>query len=298
MLWIKKKSNIRSKSKKKTKTETKSKSESKKTHAKNITKFIDPAFRLVLKSIVDSFSKIYPSEDVIKALKILEFEIFKYKKQTISALTELPSISDREKIWDKVKELFVEILLPMITIMNTNIASNLTKNKEVKEEKDEDIPLEIPNIGIVSRQSAKDVATVKSRLIAPNSEKTLVHTITIVDTGSDTSLVSKNIVKRLDMEIDNTNAPKLSGVATKTETIGTVYGLGILYMMMKTPILLKMTLWLLIQIRTLCCLAYLGLTVQKQLLILIVEYCKFLFHREKVLLFPFHYIGKRLMLLL
>ena len=226
MLWIKKKKRT-VKSKPKTKTESKSKSESKKTHAKNITKFIDPAFRLVLKSIVDSFSKTYSSEDVIKALKILEFEIFKYKEQTISALTELPSISDREKIWDKVKELFVEILLPMITIMNTNIASNLTKNKEEKEEKDEDIPLEIPNIGIVSRQSAKDVATVKSRLIAPNSEKTLVHTITIVDTGSDTSLVSKNIVKRLDMEIDNTNAPKLSGVATKTETIGTVYGFSI-----------------------------------------------------------------------
>ena len=97
MLWIKKKKRT-VKSRPKTKTESKSKSESKKAHAKNITKFIDPAFRLVLKSIVDSFSKTYPSEDVIKALKILEFEIFKYKEQTISALTELPSISDREKV--------------------------------------------------------------------------------------------------------------------------------------------------------------------------------------------------------
>ncbi len=227
MLWIKKKGNIRSKSKKKTKTEPKSKSESKKVHAKNINKFIDPAFRLVLKSIVESFSKTYPSEDVIKALKILEFEIFKYKEQTISALTELPSISDREKVWDKVKELFVEILLPMITIMNTNIASNFTKNKEEKEEKDEDIPLEIPNIGIVSQQSAKDVATMKSRLIAPDSEKTLVHSVTIIDTGSDSSLVSKSIATRLDIEVDKTNAPELSGVATKARTVGTIYGLGI-----------------------------------------------------------------------
>ena len=225
MLWIKKKSTaVKSKSRKKTKTKPKQKSEIKKTtNTKNINKYIDSAFRLVLKSVVESFCKTFPAEDVIKTFKVLEFEIFKYKEQILSALTELPSISDREKVWDKVKELFVEILLPMITVMNTNIATNISKKDEVEE----DTPLEIPNIGIVSRKSAKDIATVKSRIVAPNSEKTLVYHKTIVDTGSDTSLISKSIANRLDMEIDKTNSPELSGVATQTGTVGTVYGLGI-----------------------------------------------------------------------
>ena len=222
MLWSKKKRTVKSKSKSKTETKRKSEPKSKKSRV-SIDQYVDATFRLVLKSVVESFAKTFSAEDVTKTFKMLELEIFRYKESTLSALTEFPSIKEREKIWDKVKELFIEILLPMVTVMNNNIAANIKSDVE----KQEDVPLDIPNIGIVSRQTAKDVATVKSRIVAPNSEKTLVHPITIVDTGSDTSLVSKNIAKRLDMEIDNKNAPKLSGIATKTETIGTVYGLGI-----------------------------------------------------------------------
>src|SRR6266496_1232694 len=174
MLWIKKKSTaVKSKSKSKSRKKPKTKP-----NTKNINKYIDSAFQLVLKSVVESFCKTFSAEDIIRSHMILEFEIFKYKEQILSALTELPSISDREKVWDKVKELFVEILLPMITVMNTNIATNISKKDEVEEE---DTPLEIPNIGIVSRKTAKDIATVKSRIVAPNSEKTLVYHKTIVD---------------------------------------------------------------------------------------------------------------------
>ena len=35
------------------------------------------------------------------------------------------------------------------------------------------------------------------------------------------------IVKRLELDVDKTNAPDLSGVATKSDTMGTTYGLGI-----------------------------------------------------------------------
>jgi hypothetical protein len=56
----------------------------------------------------------------------------------------------------------------------------------------------------------------------------LVIPTTIFDTGSDSFLISNNIVKRLDLTVDRSNAPDLSGVATKSDTIGTVYRLGIL----------------------------------------------------------------------
>ena len=71
------------------------------------------------------------------------------------------------------------------------------------------------------------IAAVKSRIVVPNSKKTLVYHKTVLDTGSDTSVISKSIANRLDMEIDKTNSPELSGVATQTGTVGTVYGLGI-----------------------------------------------------------------------
>ena len=56
----------------------------------------------------------------------------------------------------------------------------------------------------------------------------MVIPTTIFDTGSDSSLLSSNIVKRLELDMDKSNAPDLSGVATKSDTIGTVYGLEIM----------------------------------------------------------------------
>src|ERR1043166_6683852 len=50
---------------------------------------------------------------------------------------------------------------------------------------------------------------------------------TIFDIGSDSSLVSSNIVKRLELDVDKTNAPDLSGVTTKSDTMRTIYGLDI-----------------------------------------------------------------------
>src|ERR1043165_928855 len=82
-------------------------------------------------------------------------------------------------------------------------------------------------IGIVNRKSASDVITIKTKIIASDSTKTMVVPKTIFDTGSDSSLVSSNIVKRLELIVDKTNAPDLSGVATKSDTMGTTYGLGI-----------------------------------------------------------------------
>src|SRR5438067_13920982 len=82
-------------------------------------------------------------------------------------------------------------------------------------------------IGIVNRKSASDVITIKTKIIAPDSVKTMVIPKTIFDTGSDSFLVSSNIVKRLGLDVDKTNASDFSDVATKSDTIGTIYDLGI-----------------------------------------------------------------------
>lgn len=167
--------------------------------------------------MVESFTKVFSIDNITSALRMLEGEFLKLKEPMLSSLKEIPSVKEREKIWEKVREMFLDILLPMITIVNSNLGQE-------KEDRSDDIS---PNIGIVSRKNAEDAITIKTRLVAPNSNKSLVYRSTICDSGSDTSLISKNVVKRLDMEIDKEKKPEIGGVATKINSIGTVYGLGI-----------------------------------------------------------------------
>src|SRR5207245_11455694 len=47
------------------------------------------------------------------------------------------------------------------------------------------------------------------------------------DNGSDSSLISSKSVKILELDVDKTNALDLSSIATKSDTMGTTYGLGI-----------------------------------------------------------------------
>ena len=132
----------------------------------------------------------------------------------------------REKIWDNIKELFTAILQPMIGIVSSNMAANLIRKNE-DSMCTNSFWFPDAGIGIVNRKSASDVVTIKTKVVAPESEKSLVIPTTIFDTGSDSSLISNNIVKRLNLDVDRSNAPDLSGVATKSDTIGTVYGLSI-----------------------------------------------------------------------
>ncbi|RGB26979.1 hypothetical protein C1646_769747 [Rhizophagus diaphanus] len=65
-------------------------------------------------------------------------------------------------------------------------------------------------IGIVNCKSASDVVTIKTKAVTPKSEKSLVIPTTIFDTGSDSSLISNNIIKCLNLDVNRSNAPDLS----------------------------------------------------------------------------------------
>ncbi|CAB5366759.1 unnamed protein product [Rhizophagus irregularis] len=184
-------------------------------------------FIQLLKLLVQSFVNAVPKESVISAYNALNAEFINYKEPVLSQLKGEPSIKTREKVWDNVKDLFTSILHPMISVVTNSMAANLIrKNDDVI--CNNDLWSSIAGIGIVNRKSASDVVTIKTKVVAPESEKSLVIPTTIFDTGSDSSLISNNIVKRLNLDVDRSNAPDLSGVATKSDTIGTVYGLGIL----------------------------------------------------------------------
>ncbi|GBC28032.2 hypothetical protein GLOIN_2v1772633 [Rhizophagus irregularis DAOM 181602=DAOM 197198] len=190
-------------------------------------RIIFEVFIQLLKLLVQSFVNAVPKETVISAYNALNAEFINYKEPVLSQLKGEPSIKTREKVWDNVKDLFTSILHPMISVVTNSMAANLIrKNDDVI--CNNDLWSSIAGIGIVNRKSASDVVTIKTKVVAPESEKSLVIPTTIFDTGSDSSLISNNIVKRLNLDVDRSNAPDLSGVATKSDTIGTVYGLGIL----------------------------------------------------------------------
>src|ERR1051325_7956137 len=191
-------------------------------------RIINEIFQLVLKAMVESFVNAVPKETVISIYNAMNAEFIKFKDPILSQLKSSPSIKTREKIWDSVKEIFAVILQPMISVVSNNLASNLIRKEEDSDSLHVNDNLWMPaGIGIVNRKSASDVITIKTKIIAPDSAKTMVIPKTIFDTGSDSSLVSSNIVKRLELDVDKTNAPDLSDVATKSDTMGTTYGLGI-----------------------------------------------------------------------
>ncbi|GBC46968.2 hypothetical protein GLOIN_2v1885507 [Rhizophagus irregularis DAOM 181602=DAOM 197198] len=190
-------------------------------------RIIFEVFIQLLKLLVQSFVNAVPKETVISAYNALNAEFINYKEPVLSQLKGEPLIKTREKVWDNVKDLFTSILHPMISVVTNSMAANLIrKNDDVI--CNNDLWSSIAGIGIVNRKSASDVVTIKTKVVAPESEKSLVIPTTIFDTGSDSSLISNNIVKRLNLDVDRSNAPDLSGVATKSDTIGTVYGLSIL----------------------------------------------------------------------
>jgi len=109
----------------------------------------------------------------------------------------------------------------MYEIVNKTMAANLNKKEEIMEESIANI------ISGLGRRLASDIAKIKSRLIAPDSDKLLVVPMTLLDSCSDSSLISNSLAKRLDIEIDKSKTSPLRGIATKTDTIGIIDGLGV-----------------------------------------------------------------------
>jgi hypothetical protein len=189
---------------------------------------INEVFLLVLKSMVESFVRAFPKEMVVDAFKMLNVEFSGLKDSIINRLSNVPSMKTREKIWDNVRDIFINILQPMITVASNESANNLiTRGLDPLIQSNDGIWSISADIGIMSRKSASDIVTIKCRIIVPDTQKSLVIPISIFDTGSDSSLISSAITKRLECDIDKTNAPDINGVASNSNTLGTVYGLGI-----------------------------------------------------------------------
>src|SRR6185295_10773797 len=76
-------------------------------------------------------------------------------------------------------------------------------------------------ITYIEQKIANDVATISCKI------GSMEFPYAMIDSGSNTSVISDNIVKRLELKIDKDTRYKISGYATDAYTIGTIYDIPI-----------------------------------------------------------------------
>ena len=145
---------------------------------------------------------------------------------------------NKKKIWNETRNIYIDILRPLeeakkqindnATQQNAQMLNFAIRQYQANQGITEGIastdspywpnPLEVDYI----RQNvANDVATISCK-IGP-----MEVPYAMIDSGSDSCVISDNIVRRLGIEIDKRKIYKLKGYATYAETIGTVSNIPI-----------------------------------------------------------------------
>ena len=76
-------------------------------------------------------------------------------------------------------------------------------------------------INFIRLQAPNDVATIHCKIFSESIP------YAVIDTGSDSSIISSNIVKTLGLKIDKNTSHEISGIASLAKTIGTIFNLPI-----------------------------------------------------------------------
>jgi hypothetical protein len=199
-------------------------------------------FRASFKSLVEALVKQCPIEILVEIYKYLNTEYGGLKNQLLSHFATNYSAKEKEKVWDRVTKVYNEILHPLIetvnrlesmesethkTEMNTLNHAILTYQKKDSVEAQSAISNEILRwinpieINFIRLKSPNDVAMIKCKI----GSMTIPYAM--VDTGSNTSIITENIARQLGFEIDKSNVPKITGVASEAKAIGSIYNLPI-----------------------------------------------------------------------
>lgn len=161
------------------------------------------------------------------------------KDQLLTHFATNYSTKEKEKVWDRVNKVYTEILHPLIEIVNRMepksqetemntlnhaiLAYQHKNSAEIQELETPDKvcwskPLEI---NFLRLKTPNDVSTIKCKI------GSMPIPWAMIDTGSNTSIISENVAQRLGAKIDKTNVPKITGVASSADVIGTIYDLPI-----------------------------------------------------------------------
>lgn len=106
------------------------------------------------------------------------------------------------------------------------ILSKINRNNDQNSSQVSDSSKDVENVSEpmvfnILRKPASDVVTIKCRI------NKLSIPSAVLDSGANCSIMSKNIAKKLKLDIDTSRSTSLEGVATESDTIGWVYNVPI-----------------------------------------------------------------------
>ena len=217
-------------------------------------------YQVALKSIISSLVQHCPREILIEISKYINTIYPKLKDLCLNSIMENDTVKRRELVWKNVTSKILDVLHPLIQYTNTELkpllvlpseenakSSNDTMydvvvnnsenyqettpshilNHAIKAyaqcrsaEKKSDIihiywpkPLEINFLQI---KDADDVATISCKV----GGVTIPYAM--IDSGSDSSIISENMAKHLGFKIDRKKVHRLNGVTSKAQSLGSV----------------------------------------------------------------------------
>ena len=222
----------------------------------NIIMATDQVYQIALKSIISSIVPHCPKEILVEISKFINIIYPKLKDPCLNSVMENDTVKRRELAWKNVTSRILDVLHPLIQTTNTeqkpllelSISFQTTSVQEEKvnpvmevdhseesiqggshilnhaikayasaQKKNSQIywpkPLEINFLQI---KDADDVATISCKV----GGVTIPYAM--IDSGSDSSIISENIAKHLGLKIDRKKVHRLNGVASKSHSLGTV----------------------------------------------------------------------------
>ena len=209
--------------------------------SKSRDKAIEQMYQSVLKSILSTIVPYCPKEILIEISSFINTTFYKLKDRVLDTIMENDTVKKRESAWNDVTKKVIDILHPLIQAINAEQKPLLqvsnsslsgdsnTLNHAIKEyaqsrsaeKKNSQIYWPIPlEINFLQIKDADDVATIYCKIGG------LVIPCAMIDTGSDSSIFSKNIAEAVEellgIKINREKTHRLNGVASHSISIGTM----------------------------------------------------------------------------
>src|SRR3954447_16809718 len=219
----------------------------------NIIMATEQMYQIALKSIISSVIPHCPKEILIEISKFINTIFPKIKDHCLNTVMENDTVKRRELAWENVTSNFQDILLPLLQSVNSEqkpllqvpessnkdvIMANSTKIEEINtssshalnhaikayaqcnlsEKKSDIIPIYWPKlleINSLQIKDANDVATISCKV------RGVTIPYAMIDSRSDSSIISENVTKHLDLKIDRKKIHRLNGVASKSQSLET-----------------------------------------------------------------------------
>jgi hypothetical protein len=209
------------------------KSRTSKSKREPILKKTDEVFHAALKSIIASLAAQCPKEILLQINAYTNQAYENLKDPLLNHFVSDYPVSERKKLWDVLSANMQDILSPLAHAVNTATPllptppadappeveqkDDKTLNHAIRAYQQKNLYWPKPiEINFLRLDNPNDVATISCKI------RNVCIPYAMIDTGSDSSVISENVAKHLNLKIDRKNVHALNGVAGSTKTLGTI----------------------------------------------------------------------------